>query len=107
MGALLLLVAAAAAGCHPAAERAAGQQAVSDATVSAAVQAVLTADRKANFARVDVDSQGGVVTLSGSVRSEQERSRAETLARRVEGVNRVNNYLMIQREPQRAGTPHE
>lgn len=92
-----------AAGCHPAADEAAGSQAIRDAAVSSAVQSKLTADRSANFARVDVESTGGVVTLSGSVPTVEDRARAERLARQVGGVQRVNNYLQVRRELDQTG----
>lgn len=96
-----------AAGCHPAADEAVGSQAIRDAAVSSAVQSKLTADRTANFARVDVDSAGGVVTLSGTVRSAEERARAERLAGQVNGVARVHNYLQIRRAAETTGQLHE
>ena len=44
----------------------------------------------------DVDTDRGVVTLNGVVQTVEEKSRAESLASRVEGVTKVINNLQIQ-----------
>src|SRR6185436_14033596 len=71
-------------------------QTVSDASISTAVQAELTRDRVSNFPRIDVDTERGIVYLSGIVETEAQRAHAERLAWRVEGVRKVNNNLQIQ-----------
>ena len=43
---------------------------MSDASISTAVQAKLTSDRLSNFPRIDVDTERGVVNLSGVVETE-------------------------------------
>jgi hyperosmotically inducible periplasmic protein len=47
--------------------------------------------------RVDVDTTSGVVALNGVVKTPQERSRAEEVARGVGGVKKVINNLQIQK----------
>lgn len=69
---------------------------IDDAATTALVQGKLTSDKASNFTRIDVDTERGVVTLSGVVRTVEEKSRAETLARMVDGVSKVNNNLQIQ-----------
>jgi len=71
-------------------------QIIDDATVTASVQGKLTADKLSNFSRINVDTDRGVVTLNGVVRSAEEQSRAEELARQVDGVTKVNNNLQLQ-----------
>lgn len=71
-------------------------QTMNDASVTAAVQTKLTTDRIANFTRVDVDTNQGIVQLSGVVQSSEQRARAEDLAKQVSGVKRVHNNLQIQ-----------
>ncbi|OQW32280.1 MAG: hypothetical protein A4E19_19825 [Nitrospira sp. SG-bin1] len=71
-------------------------QTMHDASVTAAVQKNLTADRRANFARVDVDTEQGIVRLSGTVQTSEHRIRAEELAKQVSGVRRVDNHLQVQ-----------
>lgn len=69
---------------------------IDDASTTASVQGKLTSDKASNFARINVDTERGVVTLNGVVRTVEEKSRAESLARMVEGVSNVNNNLQIQ-----------
>jgi osmotically-inducible protein OsmY len=69
-------------------------QTIDDATVTASVQG--TADKLSNFSRINVDTDRSVVTLNGVVRTVEEKSRAEDLARQVTGVTKVNNNLQIQ-----------
>ena len=45
---------------------------------------------------IDVDSDEGVVTLSGDVNSEQEKDLAEKIAANTEGTRSVNNNLTIE-----------
>ena len=71
-------------------------QSIDDATVTASVQGRLTADKLSNFSRINVDTERSVVTLNGVVRSVEEKSRAEDLARRTAGVRTVLNNLQIQ-----------
>ena len=71
-------------------------QTIDDATVTASVQAKLTGDKASNFSRIDVDTNRSVVTLNGVVRTVEEKSQAEALARQVAGVTNVNNNLQIQ-----------
>jgi len=70
-------------------------EAIDDASISAAVQAKLTADRSSNFALVSVDSDRGVVHLTGVVTSVEQRKRAEELSRQLR-VTHVDNSLRIQ-----------
>lgn len=75
------------------------RQTMSDASISTAVQAKLTRDRLGNFPRIDVDTERGVVNLSGIVETEAQRAHAARLAQQVEGVVKVNNNLQIQNRP--------
>ena len=69
---------------------------IDDAAITASVQAKLTSDKASNFTRINVDTERSVVTLNGVVRTVEEKSRAESLARMVGGVSKVNNNLQIQ-----------
>lgn len=92
-------------GCQS--DRGTASQSMSDESITAAVQSKLTGDRQSNFTRVDVDTEGGVVQLTGSVLSADQRKRAEELARQVNGVLRVNNNLRIQNQSMRTGRLNE
>jgi len=63
------------------------------------VQAKLTSDQVSNFPRIDVDTDRGVVNLSGVVETETQRAQAAHLAKQVRGVVMVNNNLQIQNRP--------
>jgi hypothetical protein len=82
-------------GCQSTTGKTAGQT-MKDASISTAVQTKLTSDRLSNFSRIDVDTERGVVNLSGVVETEAQRAQAERLAHQVDGVVRVNNNLQIQ-----------
>ena len=90
------------AGCQSTTGKTAGQT-ISDASISTAVQMKLTRDRLSNFSRIDVDTERGIVNLSGVVETEAQRVQAARLAQQVQGVVKVNNNLQIQTPP--AGKP--
>lgn len=69
-----------------------------DSRITVAVQMKLTGDRNSNFARVDVETDHGVVTLRGVVYSDEDKRRAAELARRIDGVARVDNNLQIEKQ---------
>jgi hyperosmotically inducible periplasmic protein len=81
--------------CQSTTGKTAGQT-MTDSKITASVQSKLTADKVSNFTRVDVDTERGVVNLSGVVPSAEQKSRAEELTRQVNGVTRINNNLQIQ-----------
>ncbi len=91
-----LVLLGALAGCQSTTGKTAGQT-MSDASISTAVQTKLTSDRVSNFPRIDVDTERGVVNLSGIVETDAQRTRAERLAHQVDGVVKVNNNLQIQK----------
>ncbi|MEP7132197.1 MAG: BON domain-containing protein [Acidobacteriota bacterium] len=67
-----------------------------DAKIKANIKSKLATDvGAATLTSVDVNVTNGVVTLSGPVHSQDEKSRAETVAKAAEGVVSVNNALQI------------
>jgi osmotically-inducible protein OsmY len=69
---------------------------VDDAAIKTAVKAKLAADVKlSTLTNIEVNSTNGIVTLAGQVRDESDRIQAETVARSVDGVVRVNNELQV------------
>ncbi|HEY2990622.1 MAG TPA: BON domain-containing protein [Candidatus Binatia bacterium] len=82
------------AGCQSMTGKTAGQN-VDDANLTASVKAKLVADKAANLTRIDVDTNGGIVYLNGTVSSPQEKAKAEQLARETSGVKKVVNNLQI------------
>jgi osmotically-inducible protein OsmY len=92
---LMLTFLVALTGCQSVSGKTASQT-MNDTSISAAVQTKLTSDRLSDFSRIDVDTERGIVNLSGVVQTEEQRARAEQLARQVDGVGQVNNNLQIQ-----------
>jgi hyperosmotically inducible protein len=66
-----------------------------DATITTRVKTALLNDRSVNGSTIDVSTANGVVTLSGSVRTAQERERAVAIARSTGGVADVRSMLQI------------
>ena len=91
LGASLLILTA----CQAMTGKTTGQT-IDDVRLTSSVQGKLTADKLSNFSRINVDTDRSVVTLNGVVRTVEEKSRAEELARQVAGVTNVNNNLQIQ-----------
>jgi osmotically-inducible protein OsmY len=73
-------------------------QYVDDTTITTSVKAKLTAEKAANFTRIDVDTTNQVVTLNGIVESADQKAKAEQIARQVSGVKSVKNNLQIQKQ---------
>jgi osmotically-inducible protein OsmY len=68
---------------------------VDDATTTAAVKAKLVGNRNTSGLQITVETRGDVVTLSGSVASDEERQLAEELARNTGDVRDVRNELVL------------
>ena len=67
--------------------------AVSDAATTAAIKTDLVRDPSLAAARIDVDTRGGVVSLTGTAAAESDRLRAEQIARTNKNVVRVDNQV--------------
>lgn len=66
-----------------------------DATVTSRIQAKYFLDPTIKGRRIQVDTQGGIVTLRGEVASDHERAQALLLARTTEGAERVEDALTV------------
>lgn len=73
------------------------QEALSAAGLTAKITSKMALDDLVDAARINVDTDGRVVTLSGSVDSEAAKARAEQLARETAGVTTVVDRLEIDR----------
>jgi osmotically-inducible protein OsmY len=67
-----------------------------DAAITTAVKTKLAAEQAQSVASIDVDTDQGIVSLSGTVESEALKQRAAEVARQVEGVREVVNNLQVQ-----------
>ena len=75
------------------AERA--QRALSEGSLTAKIKSKMALDDTIEAAQVNVETDGSVVTLRGTVDSEAERTRALLLARETEGVTSVVDKLEV------------
>ena len=69
--------------------------AASDPGVTTAVKSKLAADDTVKAYQIDVDTNGGVVTLNGTVPSQAAKDRAVQLARETDGVSSVDDRLVV------------
>jgi osmotically-inducible protein OsmY len=72
-------------------------ESVDDAVVTAKVKAKLVDDDVTKAYQIQVETFKGTVQLSGSVDSEEARSRATELAKDVGGVKDVKNALQVRK----------
>ncbi|CAE6755247.1 BON domain-containing protein [Nitrospira defluvii] len=70
-----------------------------DATISTNVEAKLAEDQQGGLSDIIVTTEGGTVTLTGTVHKAERKARAAELARQVPGVRRVKNDLEIRAAP--------
>lgn len=68
---------------------------VSDAAITASVNAELAKDPNLSATKIDVDTSGGKVALHGSAPDAAAKDRATQLAQGVKGVQDVDNQLTI------------
>jgi hyperosmotically inducible periplasmic protein len=66
-----------------------------DTRIESEVKARLVAEHDANLTRLGVVSREATVYLSGAVESEDQKAKAETVARGVRGVKRVVSTLEV------------
>jgi osmotically-inducible protein OsmY len=71
------------------------QEALNEGALTAKIKSKMALDDAIDASSINVDTNGTVVTLSGSVRSETERAKAVQLARETAGVTTVNDRLVI------------
>ena len=72
------------------------KQDTKNATLTTKVKSALAADvGLRTLTGINVDSEGSVVTLKGSVDTEANKRKAEEIARKVDGVATVRNQLTV------------
>ena len=69
-----------------------------DATITARVKTALLNDTQVNASKIDVSTSAGIVTISGSVRTQPEEARAIAVARTITGVRDVKSALQVSPE---------
>ena len=68
---------------------------IDDMAITTAIKAGLAKDADLSALAINVDTQNGAVVLNGSAPSEAARDKASTLAKGVQGVNSVDNKLVV------------
>jgi hyperosmotically inducible periplasmic protein len=71
-------------------------EAITDASITAAVKTKLLADTKVGGLKIDVDTTNHVVTLTGPVHTAAERAEAIRLAKNTTGVKNVVSKLVVE-----------
>ncbi len=84
-------------GCRSMTGKSAGTT-IDDASITASVKSKLVAEKVSNLTRVNVDTSNGTVYLIGTVDTDDQRTRAEQLAREAKGVKNVVNNLHVQKK---------
>jgi hyperosmotically inducible periplasmic protein len=95
---LSCLVSVAAPACGGASVRSISSNAagdMDDATITARVKTVLLNDPQIGATKIDVETTGGIVTVSGTVKSQAEAARAVELTKQVTGVREVKSTLQV------------
>lgn len=75
----------------------------SDANLTASVKSALVSNDATKARQINVETKGGVVQLSGFVDSAAAKAAAETTAKNVTGVTKVENKLLIRDADRSAG----
>ncbi|HET9207807.1 MAG TPA: BON domain-containing protein [Burkholderiaceae bacterium] len=68
---------------------------IDDAAITTSVKARYVEDKVVDASSISVETLNGTVMLSGFAKSEAEKSAAETVARKVDGVKSVKNQLTV------------
>jgi hyperosmotically inducible protein len=68
-----------------------------DASITAAVKMKMADDPDVGAFDIDVDTEAGIVTLNGTVKSQAEAQKAVAIAKSVEGVKSVTSNLKVAR----------
>jgi osmotically-inducible protein OsmY len=90
------LSAALIAGCAASPSRESTGQYLDDATITTKVKTKLLGSEGVWSSDMSVKTVRGVVQLSGSAKSEQDRQRAGQIAQSVGGVTQVDNQIRVQ-----------
>lgn len=72
---------------------------VADSAITTKVKSKLAVDTETSALKIDVDTNGGTVTLTGTVPTQAEKTEAEQIARNTEGVTRVVNNITVAPNP--------
>ncbi|MFN3648423.1 MAG: BON domain-containing protein [Armatimonadota bacterium] len=71
-------------------------QVAADVAITGQVKSALLASTEVGALEIDVDTVSGVVSLNGEVDTEEQKAKAEEIAKGVEGVTSVTNNLTVE-----------
>lgn len=74
------------------------ERVVDDSAITTSIKTKLLADKKTSAVDIGVETNKGVVTLSGKVTSRAERAEAMKIARHNKGVKRVIDKMTLERK---------
>ena len=70
---------------------------IDDSYITGAVKTQLASDKLVSLTRVEVETNNGIVYLTGQVETAEQRSHIGSLASQVSGVKRVVNNLQVRK----------
>lgn len=76
----------------------AADKAVTDDQIMDQVHLKLASDPDVGSRKIDVEVHNGTVTLTGKVRTDKQREKAEKLVKKVKGVASVVNKLVVSQD---------
>lgn len=68
---------------------------IDDSAITAKVKSEFVESKAVDASSISVETLNGTVMLSGFAKSENERDKAGSIARRVEGVKAVKNQIVV------------
>ena len=68
---------------------------VSDATITTKIKADYAKDKQVSAMKIHVDTEKGVVKLTGNAKSKDEADKAEQIAKNTKGVMSVKNEIKV------------
>ena len=68
---------------------------IDDSYITSAVKTKLASDKLVSLTRVEVETNNGIVYLTGQVQTAEQRSHIGSLTSQVKGVKRVVNNLQV------------
>ena len=82
--------------CASAPRQASTGELLDDSVITTKVKAAFVQDEKVSAMRIGVETQKGIVQLSGFAKSREEADQALNVARTVPGVKAVKNDILVQ-----------
>jgi osmotically-inducible protein OsmY len=70
-------------------------ESIDDSYITSSVKTQLASDKLVSLTRVEVETNNGIVYLTGQVQTAEQRSHIGSLASQVKGVKRVVNNLQV------------